>query len=79
MRCLTRVDAALPRRVTLAAIPLDCLCPSSLFTAGGRQARRAEGAPLKPQGKDGTSLSSGPMQVGSLLAPESLPESSATG
>jgi hypothetical protein len=34
------------RRAILAAHPFDCSRPSSLFTPKGRQARRAEGAPL---------------------------------
>jgi len=45
---LPRVSPGRLRRVTLAIYPLNCLRPSSLFTAYGRQAWRAEGAPLKP-------------------------------
>jgi len=36
------------RRVTLAALSLDCSRPIRRFSRPGRQARRAEGAPLKP-------------------------------
>jgi hypothetical protein len=45
--------------VTLAALPLGCSRPASLFTGRGRQARRAEGAPLKLRGESCNNLTEG--------------------
>jgi len=43
-----RLNLSRIRRVPVRSFPLGCSRPSSLFTARSRQARRAEGAPLKP-------------------------------
>jgi 8-oxo-dGDP phosphatase len=63
------VNPGRQRRATLAAHPLDCLRPVLAANGRGRQARRAEGAPLKVCRESCNNLADG---RGSYLGPISV-------